>query len=203
MDILSLGHILGDWWPLIFIIVGVIKLQRGERKGGLGLFLGGLVFLSVTLEVINWSQVVQFWPLILVAIGISLILKRRGIKLSAHTASAKDDEIIRAHALFGGISQRFTVPALKHGEVSAIFGGVEIDLADTSAAAEEVTFDVTVLFGGAEIRVPRNWDVRVKGTPILGGIESNVLPREQLEGEKFPVVTFYCTVGFGGIEIKH
>jgi predicted membrane protein len=80
----------------------------------------------------------------------------------------------------------------------ALFGGVEIDLTEAKAIDSGCVVNVTALFGGAEIRVPKDWNVIVSGTPIFGGIED----KSKGGAEDAVNITLNCTVAFGGLEIR-
>ena len=201
LDIINLGRIIGDWWPLVFIVIGLGKL-RGSRKGtGVGFLVLGAIFLGAELDIINWQQLFRLWPLALVIIGVYLILRQRKIRLFPTGDNTVDSDYINANAIFGGFDQTFTSQRLRGGEVSAIFGGVEIDLTRSTPVHQDIEFTINAMFGGAEIRVPENWRVVVKGTPILGGIESSA--RTQESGQEIFTVIFDCSVAFGGIEIRN
>jgi len=201
LDVINFGRILVDWWPLIIVIIGFMKLRGAEKMNGVIFLLIGLILLSITLNLINWSQLGRFWPLLLILIGVYLVLRRQGVSVFSSRLEVDASDYIRANALFGGLDQRFTSPNLRGGEISALFGGVELDLSQAVPSDDHIEFNVSAMFGGVEIRVPDNWHVIVDGTPILGGIESKVRPRESAAGT--PTATFHCTVAFGGIEIKN
>lgn len=75
LDRAGVIHLYGPsiFWPFVLITIGLIKLSRrpqdGRREGGWWLFLGCWLLL-------NESGVLQFrtsWPLILVAIGTTIV----------------------------------------------------------------------------------------------------------------------------------
>jgi hypothetical protein len=76
---LNLVH-LEQYWPLILIVVGVHAIWRSRRKGGL---TGGLValFLGVWFQLEKLGLIDyplwRLWPLAIVAIGLSMVLKAR------------------------------------------------------------------------------------------------------------------------------
>jgi cell wall-active antibiotic response 4TMS protein YvqF len=62
------------------------------------------------------------------------------------------------------ISRNFT-----GGEVVAIFGGFEIDLTEADMAGQQIEIEAICIFGGGEVRVPRNWEVVMETIGIFGG----------------------------------
>ncbi|HTX79947.1 MAG TPA: DUF5668 domain-containing protein [Longilinea sp.] len=68
-------------WPLIFIAAGLDSLYQWHRFVGAVVLIGvGVVFLLVnfgTLAISPWNVVLRFWPVLLVALGLDLIIGYR------------------------------------------------------------------------------------------------------------------------------
>ena len=103
--------------------------------------------------------------------------------------------------MFGGVSRRVTASSFRGGQVTAIFGGAEIDLRGTTVDDRPATLEVTVLFGGVELEVPRGWRVDLDATVLFAGSEDErKSAASETEGPPDLVVTGF--VLFGAIEIK-
>ena len=91
------------------------------------------------------------------------------------------------------------------GNVTAMFGGVEIDLTEANMQADEATLEINAIFGGAEIRVPDSWQVSYRGAPIFGGVEDKTRIRrsEAPADAKRKVLYITGVVIFGGLVIKN
>jgi len=201
-DIMDFRSVFSNWWPLILIVIGLVKLRGRDKTGGAILLVVGLAFLSATLDIVNWHSIFRFWPLILVLVGISLLLKTRGRTFwGTECAGETSEDFIKASAIFGGINRTVASQNFKGGEVMALFGGVDLDLRHAKSSPQECHLSITALFGGVEVIVPPDWQVSVSGTPILGGIENKTtVPKGEDVGAK---VYCQCTVAFGGVEIKN
>ncbi|MBC8400510.1 MAG: hypothetical protein H8E14_03380 [Candidatus Marinimicrobia bacterium] len=57
LDIFNFGNFIGEWWPVILIIIGLTKFRNERQPGGAILILIGVVFLSATLDIINWDAI--------------------------------------------------------------------------------------------------------------------------------------------------
>ena len=80
------------------------------------------------------------------------------------------EEVIAEFAFWSGKERRVT-SSFKRGELTAVMGGIELDLRSASTTGGEATLDVFAFWGGIEIRVPPDWTVVNQVTAILGGSE--------------------------------
>lgn len=202
MDILNIGNVISKWWPLAVIAVGFFKIKGDNKSGGAIIFIVGVALLTATLGIINWGAIFQFWPVILILIGISMISRPKDKHRWKFMRSTKStDNFVKISTIFGGVEQRIHSESLEGGDVQAIFGGVELDMRNAVIAEGGAEFNLTALFGGLEVIVPPNTQVVMTGTPILGGLENKVhLPETE---EPLNTIRCHCTVAFGGIEIKN
>jgi len=199
LNIMHLGHFISEWWPSILVIAGFLKLKNDDRRNGSILFVIGLILLSATLDFINWGIIFKLWPLVILYIGISMLMKSKGKPgLSFSTVSSSDDNFVHATAIFGSVERKIHSKAFTGANIMALFGGVEIDLTEVKAIDAGCVVNVTALFGGVEIRVSEDWNVIVTGTPIFGGIED----KSKGGAEGAVNITLNCTVAFGGLEIR-
>ena len=105
-------------------------------------------------------------------------------------------------SIFGGGHKVIHSDSFKGGNITAIFGGSEIDLTQCKLAPGDNIIDVVMIFGGSTIIVPNNWDVVLNVTPLFGGF-SNKKNRYVSSGTE-PAGTLHIkgVVLFGGGEVK-
>ncbi len=199
-NIMEFGGIISNWWPAIFIIIGLIKLQGQDRGAGLIFILIGALLLLTIHDIVEWNSIWRLWPLILIFIGLSMIFKGRRTKWKLSNETTTGDEYIHSNAVFGGSEHTVTSQNFKGGETMALFGGVELDMRQAKISADGCKIHATALFGGVEIIVPDDWNVIITGTPIFGGIDSK--SRRKSDAKSSQDVHIHCTVAFGGVEIK-
>jgi hypothetical protein len=156
------------WWPLLLVAFGVTRITGwgGERQLALGIIcvVAGVLVLGHELG----------WPLALVAVGIQILM--RGSRASyggANVASADANDYPRSFAMMGSASTRCTSQALRGAELSAIMGGVELDLREARPADGPVMVDAFAFMGGIDIVVPPNWTVEFHAMPIMGGMQDS------------------------------
>jgi predicted membrane protein len=185
-----------DWWPLILILAGVVIFINDFKQYivALAFILGGTILQLHHLDIIEVNVWGLLWPIILIAVGLSIVVNR-----STSPKSIKTQDFDTTTAIFGGSEVVNSSKEYQGGKATAVFGGVSIDLRDATIK-KEATLEVFALCGGIEIRVPREWKVQHQVFPILGGIES------KKHGEKAkdaaPVLIITGTVALGGVEVR-
>lgn len=193
-------------WPLALVVLGLVKLSRKEQQQG----LSGYVFIlaGLFLLVANFgsaSLVDAIWPLFIVALGVFVVTKALRSNRSVPPELARDEGFLSGTAIFGGTKRRPTESAFKGGEMTAIFGGFELDLRQAVLTQGQVRVDIFVLFGGGEIRVPQGWAVDIKATTIAGAQEDKTLhfPGEGAAQESRPTLILTGLALFGGLTVTN
>jgi predicted membrane protein len=191
------------FWPAGLVAVGVLKLWHASRDGH-GWF-GGLVFVAIgawmLLEnvvyiTINARELV---PLMLVFLGGYMVW--RGFGGQRRDRSADGHSSFSGLAIMGGISRRSSSQDFKGADLTAIMGGCEIDLRQASIAeGAEAVIDVFAFWGGIELKVPEDWTVITRVTPLMGGVEDKT-HAPQPPGAKRLVIR--GIVVMGGIGVKN
>ncbi len=203
LGVVNAGDLL-DYWPLILIAVGFLKvLQRredGQRAVGIVLIALGIFFQLRRLNVIDWS-LGDVWPVLLIVLGGALLWRAVGRKGQGAPASSSASELSEM-AFLGGSNRVINSQDFRGGEVTAVMGGVEVDLRQASISGEPAVIDVFALWGGIEIKVPQEWTVDVKGLPIMGGFE-NTTHCSVTDPALAQRVVVRGTAIMGGVEIKN
>ena len=192
------GDILRYWWPTIILTFGLTKLvqcqtRSGRIFGGLITIVGVWLF-AETMFVIRF-RIWDWWPLLLVGLGVSMMLRARGPERDV-TPSA--DGSLSEVAVWSGLQRKNSSSAFRRADVTAIMGGVELDLRQASTATGEAVIDVSVMMGGVEIRVPPDWAVSNQVLAIMGG---SVDKSSGTQAAKHRLIVRGFVI-MGGIEIK-
>lgn len=191
-------------WPVILILLGlsnVLGPRRHRSVVGVLLMAAGSWLFAIEQ---GWLQV-PFWtvfaPTAVTIVGASIIWHayRRG-PLNARVPGAPEvppEAFLRIFSLFSGSELRPALP-FEGAQLSAVMGGVKLDLSRTPMAQPQASIDVFLLMGGAEIIVPPDWEVTAAPLAIMGGVSdkrSSLMP---------PTRRLFINGGvfMGGIEIK-
>ena len=95
---------------------------------------------------------------------------------------------------------RYDGEVFNGGMISAVLGGIELDLR-TAVITGTVVLEARCVLGGIEIYAPRYARVIVNGSPILGGIE-NATRFPQGANEQTPTIVVNASCVLGGVEVK-
>lgn len=183
-------------WEMILIIVGGSMLVTGRRQGFVLLAIGGL-FLAPEIFDIPRIRMRDWWPLILIIVGVSIFLKRRGISFASR--GEVSDDYFDNTSIFGGSEKSFTSQNLQGGKMTAVFGGSELYLTNAQLAPEGALIDCFCMFGGHEIHVPNDWTVVNESFVIFGGYSDN---RSKTMKDEKKVLRIKGFVMFGGVEVN-
>lgn len=196
------------YWPALLVVYGVVKMLNPERSGGrfwgLVLTFVGAALLIDKLYLLDF-RLWDFWPLILVGLGATMILrtKQTGFHSPEHRLDTKaidSDSIVNASAFLGGSRRNVHSKDFQGGELTAVMGGCEIDLRNAAIAKGPAVFNVFAFWGGIEIKVPQSWEVSFEGTPVLGGYDDKTFHQS---GEAQQRLIIRGTIVMGGVEVRN
>lgn len=200
-DVLDAGKAISHYWPTVIIAMALFQFAEGTHGWvGPSIFLiAGSLLLLVTSDVVSgdvWSYV---WPIAIIAGGILIIGRWR---TSTRPAQAHADDMIVADGIFGGPTVASASQNFRAASLTAVFGGVTLDLRNARPAPEGAAINATAIFGGIELLVPQGWRIAVKATPIFGGVDDKTV-HDPDPGPDAPTLVIDGLTLFGGIEVKH
>jgi hypothetical protein len=209
---------LWDFWPLIFVVAGIVKLV-GERCAtgraiGLIMIAGGTLFLLVTLGVLHVRAHDDSWPisLLLLAAGSIALIKvlesnergrpRVGFPQETPAPSASLD-VLDQHVVLGAVKRKVESNDFRGGKLDCILGGIDLNLrrANISSVERSATIELNVVFGAVELRVPETWRVVIQAAQVFSSIEDKTVANKS-PGFDGPALFIVGSVVFGSVEIK-
>ena len=113
---------------------------------------------------------------------------------------ATSDEFVLA-VYFGGAERASTAGSLRRGVVRVCCGGVDLDLRGAVLDPGGATLELSPLWGGVNVRVPRTWRVIVDDRSTLGGVDAHVTPHAELPDDA-PVLRVAASARLGGVALK-
>ncbi len=188
------------YWPVILIAIGVTRIFRGDATS--------LVFAVTTIGIGAWILMFNvgitdlepwgfFWPIVLIVVGGSLAF---GSMRPAAPPGADPSSTLNGLAILGGVERRSNTSNFQGGELTAFMGGCVADLTRATITEGRPVLRVFALWGGIEIRVPRDWSVDSRVLALLGAYEDQTDPPSAGDG---PRLMIRGVAIMGGVEVKN
>ncbi len=198
------------YWPAFLILYGVIKLIQcrvlSARIWAIAwIVIGGTMLLN-TLHLAHIS-IWDYWPLILVFVGLGMMsgsvsrhrrFASRNASIAGDTNITDTDSTISGVAIMGGYKRTNNSQDFRGGELTAVMGGIDLDLRNASIQQGEAIIDLFAFWGGVKIRIPSEWTVSLEAMPILGGFEDKTIPPKGEVTQRL-VIRGYAIMGGGEI----
>ncbi len=207
----NLGLYIPDWvvsWPMLLIIIGLLVGYKRRFNGGgwLVLLLIGGFFMTERVTDYDFSK--YYFAIAFIVIGLFLIFKPKSRKKEVWIAKWKDkfddktdNDILDSVNVFGGSHQYVYSKNFKGGDVTAIFGGSDINLTQADFN-DTVTLDLVAIFGGVKIIIPPDWEVKSEVTAIFGGIDDKRAAAQLGVGPR-KILVLKGVALFGGVDIRN
>lgn len=200
-DITDINIFFDGWWTLFIIIPCTVGLFTEREKTGniIGIFIGVFLLLCCQ-DILSFSI---FWKLLFPAAVVVIGLKMVFSGLFGNKANeimknmrleGKEPKV--GCAVFSGCDMNYDCEAFEGAELTAVFGGVECDLRN-AIIDKDCAIRVSAIFGGIDILVPDNVNVKVSSNSIFGGVSNKTAVRQNA-----PTIYISGTCMFGGVEIK-
>ena len=193
---------LRQFWPFVLMAAGAALLfvrtqsqYSGAGFWGFALILGGLWAFADQRGWIHVSFWAVFGPTLLVLLGASFVWRA----FHQPRIEAEPEAFIHTYAFMSGSELKPTAKPFQGADLSAVMGGVVLDLTTAQMEGDTATIDVFTVMGGIEIFVPRDWNVTTQVTALMGACVDKRRPAAQ------PATKTLIVRGFalmGGIDIK-
>lgn len=191
------------WWTLFIIIpcfVGIFT-EKEKTANLIGLAVGVFLLLCCQ-KILSFGMIWKLLiPAIIVIIGLRLILGAIfGDKVTKMLSRSRRNEegFKEGCAAFSGQNFDFNGEVFDGAELTAIFGGIKCDLRG-AVIDKDCALEASAIFGGIDIFLPDNINVKVKSNSIFGGV-SGTQRRPYIEGA--PTLYINASGVFGGVDIK-
>ncbi len=208
-------HILPRWiwtWQSLLIVIGIFSMLTSERIGpGIILIAVGSLFLfpDILRSIFPDFRIDgnMIWYLLIIIIGLALILNRgqehRGYRRHRFNNMGTDStDLIDELTFFGGGEKIINSNNFQGGRITTIFGGSEINLTQANLAEGIQEIEVFAMFGGWELIVPPNWQVKTEVTSIFGAVSDKRMVGPDTVRDHTRTLLIKGFVMFGGGEIK-
>ena len=188
------------WWTLFIIVPNVIDIIKRPSKVDNYIWVAvGIILLLCAQEILSFKVIGKLiFPVILVGIGLSILLKDRiGAKVKEKIKELNEDNLEEYYAIFSAQEIYPKGDEFKGASLNSIFGGIDLNLKEVQIQ-KDTLINVTTVFGGTDIIVPSNVNIKVQSTSIFGGVDNEM----KRYTENLPTIYVKAFCLFGGADIK-
>lgn len=191
-------------WEMLLIGIGLLTLFTNQNKGFsiVLIVIGGIFYFK---DIIDTSSQIDFWKLfwasMLIVIGLVIMFHHRTHGRFHHYNKSTID-VLDEVTVFGGSEKMIHSENFKGGKLTSIFGGQKLIFTKAKLSEGQNILELFAIFGGFELIIPEDWDVKVKITPIFGGFVDKRISNPQSTQTSNKELMIVGTVVFGGGEIK-
>lgn len=193
------------WWTLFIIIPSSIDIFTEDHKISSFVFMSvGVILLLAAQEVFDYDVAWKvILALVLVVIGLSIIFRNLFHSKNDKEVEKKikklnnGDAMDAQTAVFSGSDRTYKKEVFSGSNLVAIFGGVDLDLRN-AIFEKDTVIKAVCAFGGIEIKVPSDVQIKTKSGFIFGGITDE--RKNQTESAKHAIY-LDAAGAFGGITI--
>ncbi|MDB5272322.1 MAG: hypothetical protein JWO58_689 [Chitinophagaceae bacterium] len=194
-------------WQMVVVLIGIYYFYR-SWFWGLAFIGMGIYFMLPIMGVLPVFDIHKIWPALLILLGLMVLLgsgfKKKSKKkiMSKNNINEINDGTFDITAIMGGDSRQISAYDFKGGTITAVMGGIELDLTNCYLSKEGAIIDLSVVMGGVSLKVSREWNIQSEISPILSGIEDADIHTMGVHIDPAALVILRGTVVMGGIEIK-
>ena len=199
LNITSINIFFKGWWTLFIIIPSIIGFINGEEKTwNIFLLALGVALLLSARGILSLALIGKcIFPAILIIIGFNIIFKSKtNIKVNEKTKEMNNLNVEEHYATFSGQKLDMADQEFKGTKLNAIFGGIDLDLRNAQIK-QDAAIEVCAVFGGVDIKVPKDVVVKVNSNSIFGGVSNKSKAKD---GKATIYVKAMCL--FGGCDIN-
>lgn len=146
-------------------------LNRGSAWIGIVLIVLGSMFLLDTIGVVSFHDIFHnFWPLLLVLLGIALLLRRDVSPAPPSGPPLTGADRVDRSNVFGDIEATVQSQNFSGGVISNVFGDVELDASRSVLGRGEHELNISGVFGDITVKLPPGTAFSVHASLVAGDI---------------------------------
>lgn len=203
LGIADINLFFDGWWTLFIIVPCAVGLFSGKDVTGnlIGIGIGAFLLLCCQ-DILDFGMLWKLvFPAIIVLFGVKMIFGNRFDRASSQVIKrlqSSNGQVPFGTAVFSGEKMTFSGEEFHGAELNAVFGGVECDLRN-AIIGQDCVIQASAIFGGIDIYVPTNVNIKVSSNSIFGGVSNKTA---NFHDELAPTLYIKCNCMFGGVDIK-
>jgi predicted membrane protein len=177
----------------------------------MGGIIVGIILILIGISALTGIPFFGFlFAIVLIAIGVRMIARR-----SVHSGwrwddydhdhdhnhthkTASGERSIDEVAIFSPLNKSYTAEHFKGGKIVMVFSGGEVNLTQIKTDETEIDLEISSIFSGIEIVVPRDWKVVSTANVFLGNVDTSAAQA----GDGNITLIIHGEAVFGEIEVR-
>ncbi|MGD1003170.1 MAG: LiaF domain-containing protein [Minisyncoccia bacterium] len=177
----------------------------------MGGIIVGIILILIGISALTGIPFFGFlFAIVLIAIGVRMIARR-----SVHSGwrwddydhdhdhnhthkTASGERSIDEVAIFSPLNKSYTAEHFKGGKIVMVFSGGEVNLTQIKTDETEIHLEVSSIFSGIEIVVPKDWKVKSSANVFLGNVDTSAAQG----GDGTTTLIIHGEAVFGEIEVR-
>jgi predicted membrane protein len=177
----------------------------------MGGLIVGIILILIGISALTGIPFFGFlFAVVLIAIGIRMIARR-----SVHSGwrwddyghdhdhnhtrkTASGERSIDEVAIFSPLNKSYATEHFKGGKIVMVFSGGELDLTQIKTDETEIDLEISSIFSGIEIVVPKDWKVKSSANVFLGNVDTSAAQG----GDSTITLHLHGEAVFGEIEVR-
>jgi len=180
----------------------------------MGGLIVGIILILIGISALTGIPLFGFlFAVVLIAIGIRMIAHRSvhsGWHWDYHdhdhdhdnhhhdTTPASGERSIDEVAVFSPLNKSYAIEHFKGGKIVMIFSGGEVDLTQIKTDGNEIHLEVSSVFSGVRITVPKDWKVVSTANVFIGDVDTSAAQG----GDGTVTLIIHGEAVFGQIEVR-
>jgi len=183
----------------------------------------GVLCLLYNFYILDWGNVIStFWPLILIAIGIKILMDKRKNDAPKDMVSVSDNVNfsnsdtsgqgrISESNVFGDIILKIESESFSGGSINNVFGDISLDLSTVKLNQEITKIYISGVFGDVRVTTPQGVALMTRSNSVAGdisirgkkkdGLFPNLTYQDDNYGEAKQKIDIQCSIVFGSINV--
>ena len=184
-------------WPIILMFLGIEGIIRTKKLDLFNVILTliGVIYLLSGLKIIGNINGKFVIAIILIGAGISFILSSLGKK---KVKKISKDKMINYNGIFSDVKEVISSKDFKGANCYSIFGGIKLDLKNTSLK-DDTVINCYAVFGGIDLIMPDDVNIIIHSSSLFGGV-NNKTSNKNSDNKK--TIYINVTAIFGDVDVK-
>lgn len=133
--------------------------------------IAGLIIVIVGLSILfRFPFFNILFAIILLWIGIRMMSRDYRFDNYKGHINVKTDKLEKTF-IFSPVNKVIVSDNFSGGNITCIFAGGQIDLSGVKTSKKEVDLEITNIFAGLKVILPKGWKVNSEETTIIGGVD--------------------------------